>query len=497
MRSGAAGFAARRDRARAAASPTWCRSAGPKGLSQLVLLEVDYVEGDSELYVVPLSFISGDEAERVEHEAPGAVVARLRVRAEGGVLDGLLVDGIAHDTPSRLIESIQKRTTLMGEKGQLAAMTLRAFKEVAGKDPLVPRPSQFEQTNSSVLLGDKMLLKIYRQIESGPNPELELGRFFTDRGATNLPRMLAAIEYRRPNDTESATLATVQELVRNEGVAWSSAMSSIDRFFERVLQERTTLPALPPLPVGTLLQQAAQEPPAPLPELLGGFIGRARLLAKRTADMHLLLASEPADPAFSPQPFSSFYQQSLYQGAHKMWVRTVEILRKKLSSFAEPLQSTVRAIVDDETRIDARLRDITARKLELDRIRVHGDLHLGQVLDTGNDFVIIDFEGEPGRKLYERRYKRCPLRRRGRHDALVPLRLRVGAALRTPAHRGRAGAPALGAGVDRVGARRLRRRVPEGHRQRALRARRRSREGADARLLSAREMYLRDPIRAE
>jgi len=69
----------------------------------------------------------------------------------------------------------------------------------------------------------------------------------------------------------------------------------------------------------------------------------------------------------------------------------------------------VRAICDDEGRIDARLRDITARKLELERIRVHGDLHLGQVLDTGSDFVIIDFEGEPGRKLYERRYKRCPL----------------------------------------------------------------------------------------
>jgi maltose alpha-D-glucosyltransferase/alpha-amylase len=73
------------------------------------------------------------------------------------------------------------------------------------------------------------------------------------------------------------------------------------------------------------------------------------------------------------------------------------------------MRETVRAICDDEARIDTRLRDITARKLELERIRVHGDLHLGQVLDTGSDFVIIDFEGEPGRMLHERRYKRCPL----------------------------------------------------------------------------------------
>jgi maltose alpha-D-glucosyltransferase/alpha-amylase len=381
---------------------------GPKAHSQLVLLEVDYAEGDPELYVVPLSFVAGEEALRVERDAPGAIVARLRVRDKGAESEGLLVDGIAHDTPSRLMESIKKRTTLVGEKGELASQALRAFKEVAGKDPLVPRPSQFEQTNSSVLIGDKMLLKIYRQIEPGPNPELELGRFFTERGATHMPRMLAAVEYRGKNDKESATLATVQELVPNEGVAWQSALSSIDRFFERVLSGRDGLGA-PPLPLGTLLQQAAQEPPAPMPELLGGYIGRARLLARRTAEMHLLLASEPADPAFAPQPFTGFYQQSLFQGAHKMWVRTVETLRKKLGTFPEPLQGTVRAICEDEARIDARLRDITARKLELDRIRVHGDLHLGQVLDTGSDFVIIDFEGEPGRKLYERRYKRCPL----------------------------------------------------------------------------------------
>jgi maltose alpha-D-glucosyltransferase/alpha-amylase len=175
------------------------------------------------------------------------------------------------------------------------------------------------------------------------------------------------------------------------------------------LQERAHLPVTPPMPLGTLLQQAAQEPPAPMPELLGGFIVRARMLAKRTAEMHLMLASETVDPAFAPQPFTGFYQQSLFQGAHKMWVRTVETLRKKMSSFPESLRETVRTICDDEALIDARLRDITARKLELDRIRVHGDLHLGQVLDTGSDFVIIDFEGEPGRKLYERRYKRCPL----------------------------------------------------------------------------------------
>ena len=471
--------------------------AGPKGLSQLVLLEVDYVEGDSELYVVPLSFISGDEAERVEHEAPGAVVARLRVRAEGGVLDGLLVDGIAHDTPSRLIESIQKRTTLMGEKGQLAAMTLRAFKEVAGKDPLVPRPSQFEQTNSSVLLGDKMLLKIYRQIESGPNPELELGRFFTDRGATNLPRMLAAIEYRRPNDTESATLATVQELVRNEGVAWSSAMSSI----------RSLLRAGP----ARAHDAAGAAALAGGDALAAGGAGAAGAAARAARRLH-----RPRAPVGQ---------------AHRRHAPLAGVGARRSGVLAPAVQQLLSAVAvpGGAQDVGAHRRDPAQEAVVVRRAAAeHGPRHrrrrdAHRCASARHHRAQARARSHPRarrpapragarhrQRLRHHRLRgrartqalRAPLQalpagRRGRHDALVPLRLRVGAALRTPAHRGRAGAPALGAGVDRVGARRLRRRVPEGHRQRALRARRRSREGADARLLSAREMYLRDPIRAE
>src|SRR5262249_53750737 len=147
--------------------------AGPKGENQLTLLVVDYVEGDPETYVVPLAFVRGEEAARIQREVPNGVVARLSVREKAGEVEGLLVDGVAADTPARLMDQIRRRSALAGEKGQLTALMLRAFKEVAGKEPLVPRPTEFEQTNTSVLIGDKMLLKLYRQLEPGPNPELE------------------------------------------------------------------------------------------------------------------------------------------------------------------------------------------------------------------------------------------------------------------------------------------------------------------------------------
>ena len=134
-----------------------------------------------------------------------------------------------------------------------------------------------------------------------------------------------------------------------------------------------------------------------------------RSLGQRTGELHLLLGSEPVDPAFAPQPFTGFYQQSLFQAAHKMLVRTAELVRKQLPKLPTIVQPAARALCDGESDVDRRLRAITAHKIELQRVRVHGDLHLGQVLDTGDDFVVIDFEGEPGRPLNEWCYKRCPL----------------------------------------------------------------------------------------
>jgi maltose alpha-D-glucosyltransferase/alpha-amylase len=394
---------------------------GPAGKSRLVLLQIEYVEGDAESYVVPLVFRTGEEALAIARERPQAVVAQLLTRDHGADVEGVIADGLADDAPARLMDLIGRRHAVAGERGQLTATMLRAFKEVAGKGPLQPRASEFEQTNSSILIGDKMLLKVYRQLEEGPNPELELGAFLSERAtagghARAAPRMLAAIEYRAPGAAEPATLATVQELVANEGVAWQSALAALDRYFERVLQELAASPAAaapappgPPLPSGTLIEQAAVEPPPKLAELLGGFAARVRLLGRRTGELHLMLCSEVVDSAFAPQPFTGFYQQSLFQAAHKMLVRTIELLRKRAGGLPEPLTPLARALCGQEEAIDRRLRAITTRKLDCGRVRVHGDLHLGQILDTGDDFVIIDFEGEPGRPLNERRYKRSPL----------------------------------------------------------------------------------------
>ncbi|HEU4538893.1 MAG TPA: phosphotransferase, partial [Polyangiaceae bacterium] len=168
--------------------------------------------------------------------------------------------------------------------------------------------------------------------------------------------------------------------------------------------------ARPVRPAGALVERAVAEPPEALAALLGSYPSTARLLGRRTAEMHAALASGAEDPAFTPEPFTTMYQQSIFQSAHALLVRTFESLRRQLGALEGEAAERAGALLGREAEIDARLRKLVQPRLEGRRIRIHGDYHLGQVLSTGDDFVIVDFEGEPARHLVERRYKRSPLR---------------------------------------------------------------------------------------
>jgi maltose alpha-D-glucosyltransferase/alpha-amylase len=144
--------------------------------------------------------------------------------------------------------------------------------------------------------------------------------------------------------------------------------------------------------------------------MIGPYLESARLLGERTADLHLALASEIVDPDFRPEPFSTLYQRSVYQSMRSQAGRSLQLLRSRLRYLPEPLAAPARAVLAREAEIQGRFRSLLSVKIAAMRTRVHGDYHLGQVLWTGKDFVIIDFEGEPMRPISERRLKRSPLR---------------------------------------------------------------------------------------
>jgi maltose alpha-D-glucosyltransferase/alpha-amylase len=274
---------------------------------------------------------------------------------------------------------------------------------------LEPSIVQAEQSNTSVVFGDQLILKLFRRLQPGVNPDLEIGRFLTERGFEHMPRVAGAIEYLRGKE-EPMTLAILQGFVPNEGDAWAYTLDVLSHCFENALSQRDKIEAVSSSSTPLLDLVDEESAPAMLEEMIGPYQEVARLLGRRTAEMHVLLASDRENVKFAPEPFSKLYQRSLYQSMRSLTRQVFQLLKRCLKAIPERFRSNAEGILEQEGAILDRFKPILEKKITAMRTRCHGDYHLGQVLYTGRDFVIIDFEGEPARPISERRIKRSPLR---------------------------------------------------------------------------------------
>jgi trehalose synthase-fused probable maltokinase len=290
------------------------------GYYAIVLLRIEYADGAPETYVLALD-------------------------PEGN--DAVADQGFA----ASLLRMICERGTV-----------LPVLREVMAELPLPARAMGVEQTNSSIVYGDRLVLKLFRVLEEGPSVEYEMGRFLSTREPPyrGAPRLAGALEL------GGSTLATLFEFVPNQGDAWK-------------------------LTLGALARRDA------------GHLDRIRLLGRRTAELHRVLASDTTDPAFSPEPLDPDHQQAIYDGMRAGVAHTFELVR----ASSNPLAADVLAREGELHRL---LASVAERPIAGMRTRTHGDYHLGQVLWTGEDFLIIDFEGEPNQTVAQRRSKRSPLR---------------------------------------------------------------------------------------
>jgi maltose alpha-D-glucosyltransferase/alpha-amylase len=373
----------------------------------LTLVRVDYAEGDPETYVVTLSFATGDAATSLLENERHRVLARLKVKGAEGILHGTFGDrGFA----LALLDAISRRRVLKGLAGDLVALPGRGFKRVRGTDVPEPVPLGAEQSNSSILYGDRMILKIFRRVDAGVNPDIEIGRFLTEEASfPHAPAVVGTIEY-RPRKGEAMSVAILQECVANEGDAWRFTLDAVDQYFEEILTRPSDRRDPPALPDASLADLARQEIPPEVGETVSTYLQAARLLGQRTAEMHVALVSKEDDPAFAPEAFTPFYQRSLYQSMRNLTEHSFGLLKRRLDALPDDTREQARELGTRRTDILGRFRTILGRPLTALRTRVHGDYHLGQVLRSGADFVIIDFEGEPAVPLGTRRLKRCPLR---------------------------------------------------------------------------------------
>jgi maltose alpha-D-glucosyltransferase/alpha-amylase len=373
------------------------------GAVHLVLFQIAYTDGQPEIYLVPLSFASGDAATLIEQTAAHAVVARVTV----GELSGVMYDSMATgEAAAALFDGLCRGDEASSELGRVTYDTSATFREHCAVEGLAPRPVRLEQTNSTVPFGDRLIVKAFRQLETGINAELEVGSYLTQHARRGLtPRLLGSASY-VGGGGETMTLAVAHEFVVNEGPAWDLFRNYLGTLFDRVLAAHLQAP---PTLEGHILDLVGQLPPAVLAEMIPGQLRHARLLGQRSGEMHVTLAAG-LGPAFQREMFTMMHQQSLFQGARALLARVCETLALARDKLPEDVRGPVAELMGAQGKIEERLRRVTGKIIEAVRVRAHGDYHLGQVLFTGDDFVIIDFEGEPLRPLRERRYRRQPLR---------------------------------------------------------------------------------------
>ncbi len=370
----------------------------------LLLVDVQYENG-SELYLVPLTRVATERVRELRDRYPDALLATCR-GATGVIFDATVDEGfcrwivhlVSHGESVRFAGG-----ALYGLPGQFA-LELRAELDTA---PLAC--AGFEQSNTSILCGDKLILKLFRRPTPGPNPDCEITRYLSEqRGYTHIPRFAGALEY-EPLEGERITLGMLQELVPNQGSGWNWTADELRRFYEAhvIGQPAPELQELSRRPVLTLAD-------APLPtdavEAIGPYLDSAAVLGRRVAELHLALAAETDDPAFRPVPLT---HDDLAATAERMRKRAVELLnhlKARLSLYPDDVVELSGLLLARRRHLLEAFRRLEELDATLIRTRIHGDLHLGQVLWQERDFVILDFEGEPHRTPQERRSMESPLK---------------------------------------------------------------------------------------
>ncbi len=374
----------------------------------VLLVQVEYVDGEPEEYVLPITFAEGEEAGRISAVSPRSVLVTVKghgARAPSGVLLDALTDP---DACRVLLDQIARQRRSSGGSSGLVGARRAGFGSPARAQQLEPHPLRGEQSNTSILYGDQLLVKVLRRLDAGISPDVEIGEHL--REVEHVPDLLGTLDLHRRGGREVSTVAMAQRFVPNEGDAWVATLDELGRFAERVVSEH---PDDKPAPEANHapLDLADGGVPEAVHAAAGPFLGSLQLLGRRTAEMHLALATDRGDPSFTPEPMTTLYQRSLYQSVRNAVRIGLRAARREARRMPEgDIRDQIVALAEREDDLLVAMRAITHEPIDATRIRIHGDYHLGQVLFTGRDVAIIDFEGEPSRPLGERRLKRSPLR---------------------------------------------------------------------------------------
>ncbi len=395
----------------------------------LVFIEVSYSEGPADIYQLPLALTPDSEAETIRNASPTAILATITTNNGPAILYDATASEDFRQSLLTLIEGGQRLEATLPTDNSSSAKTVEtkrpyvsghrstAFDLVRGEGPLPARTGTAEQSNTSILYDGKLILKLFRRIQPGENPDAEIGRFLTE--TAHFPRIAPFLGEIVGNG--STTLAMLQGLVENEGDGWQWSLDELSRFFEGVATlaapskesplRRDSDRAQQPQSEGDKLPPSPQAPD-PVREHAAFYLEAASLLGRRTAEMHLALATPCDNPSFVVESFTTADLVDDADRIDAQLATTLDTLKRNISRLSETTADNAAFVLSRRLDLHARAHSIASASPAFagGRIRIHGDYHLGQLLRSRGDFVILDFEGEPARPLSERRQKQSPLK---------------------------------------------------------------------------------------
>lgn len=363
----------------------------------VVLTRISYRDGVAEMYSLPFANPAAGFAASADPPSLSVEVSGEEIR----LYDALFLEQFQNF----LLQTVMDNLGFGGGRGHLRSSATVALSSLAGpdEDKLTPSLMRAEQSNTSISYGGRLIFKWFRRPEAGVNPDVEIGAFLTEKtGFRNVPQVAGFVDYVE-HDGAATTLGLLQAYIVNQGDAWRFTLEALRQYYANT----EDLPA-PEYPKAPPLALARNDIPADARETVGTYFDSAALLGQRTAELHCALASG-TDPAFTPESFDRRSLREIADSATTMIERTFPVLREKVGTFPAAMQEKVERLLAAERYLKKSFQDIEELTTSALRSRIHGDYHLGQVLYTGSDFVIIDFEGEPARSLEERRRKRSPL----------------------------------------------------------------------------------------
>lgn len=379
----------------------------------LVFLELHYTEGSAETYLMPICYEPSSDKKQSPIDSE-EIIAYLKT--PNNEVMGTIYDATADKEFLTLpLQMINNKKSYAGNNGVVTGTATELFFEMAKNvGEIQPQLLESKHNKTPIVYGSSFVVKLYRKLEPGINPDLEIGQFLTQKAGSqerglgdHIQLTLGAIEY-KGKKSENHTVGVLQKVVPDPIDGWSYTLDNLRSYYDQITVKQNSLSdvEIPSLSIKAIKDSETTELAY---ELIGPYLGSAELLGQRTAEIHKAL-SNSENPDFAPEPFTSFYQRSIYQYKRNLAGQVLLDLKKQMPQLSAEDRQLAQTVINRKEQLMKRLASVLDLKISAMRTRCHGDYHLENVLYTGKDFAIVNFEGEPQRPLSERRMKRSPLR---------------------------------------------------------------------------------------